>query len=143
MLVDTEQELKHLKYGVVTETARRTFLLPPITNLEPMRVFFQVTTVDPAADRFVRTSPSSPPPAETTRFSTDVIVPEETDGDNSLDRWQLPTPKDDGDQHKHIENEIVPSNGQGSRIYDSQRPEEVTSENLWERTEVLAGESGF
>ncbi|TNN02366.1 syndecan-2-like isoform X1 [Takifugu flavidus] len=98
----------------------------------------EVATVDPAADRFVRTSPSSPPPAETTRFSTDVIVPEETDGDNSLDRWQLPTPKDDGDQHKHIENEIVPSNGRGSRIYDSQRPEEVTSENLWERTEVLA-----
>lgn len=108
-----------------------------------MCVFFQVTTVDPAAERFVRTSPSSLPPAETTRFSTDVIVPKETDGDNSLDRWQWPTSKDNGNQYEIIENEIVPSNGRGSRIYDKERSEEVTSENLWERTEVLAGKSGF
>lgn len=108
-----------------------------------MCVFFQGATVDPAGDGFVsRTSPSSLPPAETTRFSTDVIVPKETDGDNSLDRWQRPTTKDNGDQYEIIENEIVPGNGRGSRIYDG-RPEEVTSENLWERTEVLAGKSGF
>lgn len=109
-----------------------------------MCVFFQVATVDPAGERFVRrTSPSSPPPTKTTRFSTDVIVPKETDGDNSLDRWQRPTSKDNGDQYEIIENEIVPGVGRGSRIYDNGRPEEVTSENLWERTEVLAGKSHF
>lgn len=104
---------------------------------------FQVVAVDPTTDWFSqRTSPSSPPPVDTTRFSRDVIVTKDTDGDNSLDRWDRPTPKYNEDQYDIIENEIVPSNGRGSRIYDK-RPEEVISENLWERTEVLAGESGF
>lgn len=72
-----------------------------------------------------------------------MIVPKETDEDNSLYRWERPTSKDNGDQHEIIENEIVPNSGRGSRIYDKERPEKVTSQNLWERTDVLAGKSCF
>lgn len=112
--------------------------------METNRTFFQLVTVGPISDWFTQTtSPSSMPPFETTSFSTDVIVPQETDEDNSLDRWERPTTKDNGDQFEITDNEIVPNNGRGSRIYDMQRPEEVTSENLWERTEVLAGQSYF
>lgn len=109
-----------------------------------MHVFSQVATVGPAADKFTRrTSPSSTPPIETTRFSTDIIAPKETDGDNSLDRWERTTFKANDNRYEIIENEIVPSNGRGSRMYDKGHPKEVTSENLWERTEVLAGKSKF
>lgn len=109
-----------------------------------MHIFFQVATVGPTSDWFTqRASPSSMPPSETTSFSTDIIVPKETDEDNSLDRWERPTSKDNGDKHEIIENEVVPNNGRGSRRYDMERPEEVTSENLWEKTEVLAGKSCF
>lgn len=110
-----------------------------------MHIFFQVATVSPTFDWFTqRTSPSSMAPFETTTFRTDSTVPEETDEDNSLDRWERPTSKDNGDQYEIItENEIVPNNGRGSRIYDKKHPEEVTSESVWERTEVLAGKSCF
>lgn len=109
-----------------------------------MNVFFQVLTVGPTSDWFSqRTSRSSLTPFKTTSFSTDVTVPKETDEDNSLDRWERPTSKDSGDQSEIIENEIMHNNGQGSRLYDRERPEKVTSENLWERTEVLAGKSCF
>lgn len=109
-----------------------------------MHVFFQVVTVGAAADRFTqRTSPSSMPPIETTRFSTDIIAPKETDGDNSLDRWEATTSKANDNQHEIIENEIVPSDDRGSRMYGKGHVEEVTSENLWERREVLAGKSKF
>lgn len=103
-------------------------------------MFFQVATVGPTSDWFTQgTSPSSMPPT----FSTDFTLPTATSEDNSLDRWERPTSKDKGDQHEIIENEIVPNVGRGSRIYDMERSEEVTSENLWERTEVLAGKSCF
>uniref|UniRef100_H3BXQ4 Syndecan n=1 Tax=Tetraodon nigroviridis TaxID=99883 RepID=H3BXQ4_TETNG len=63
-----------------------------------------------------RTSPSSAPPFESTSLSTGI---KEANEDNSLDRWERPTPTDIEDQHEIIE-------------------KGVTSENLWERTEVLA-----
>lgn len=105
-----------------------------------MHVFFQVVTVGPAADRF---TPSTMSPFETTRFSTDIIAPKETDGDNSLDRWERTTSKANDNRYEIIENEIVYRDGRGSRMYDKGHADEVTSENLWERTEVLAGKSKF
>lgn len=109
-----------------------------------MHLFFQVATVGPTSDWVTQgTSPSSMPPFETTTVSTDFTLPTVTSEDNSLDRWERPASKDKGDQHEIIENEIVPNVGRGSRIYDMERPEEVTSENMWERTEVLAGKSCF
>lgn len=39
---------------------------------------------------------------------------------------------------KAVENEILAKDGQGSRLYEMDSPKEVTSENLWERTDVLA-----
>lgn len=105
-----------------------------------MHIFFQVATVGPTSDWFTqRASPSSVPPFKSTSFSTDI---KETDEDNSLDRGERPTSKDVEDQYDIIENEIVQTSGRG-RIYGKGRPEEVTSENLWERTEVLAGKSPF
>lgn len=115
-----------------------------ILTCKEMHIFFQVATVGPTLDWFTqRTGPSSVPPFETTSLSTDIIVPKETDEDNSLDRWEKPTPTDNVDQYEIIENEIVPNNGRGSSRHGNKHSEEVTSENLWERTEVLAGKSCF
>ncbi|XP_068426804.1 syndecan-2-B-like [Clinocottus analis] len=92
----------------------------------------------PTADWFTQ-SPSSTPPSETTAttFGTDVTVSDHTDEDNSLHRWDVATTQNNG-ADVHFENEILPKNGRGSRIYEIDSPEEVTSENMWERTEVLA-----
>lgn len=76
------------------------------------------------------------PPTETT--ASKFSVTKDTEEDNSLDRWDVSTPKDIEDvQIVEFENGIMAGNG--VRIYDVDSPEEVTSENLWERTEVLAG----
>uniref|UniRef100_A0A3B4UVC5 Syndecan n=1 Tax=Seriola dumerili TaxID=41447 RepID=A0A3B4UVC5_SERDU len=77
----------------------------------------EVPGIDTTADWFLKsTSPSSTsiPPTETTatEFSIDISVTKDTDENNILDRWDVLTSKD--------------SEG------------EVTSENMWERTEVLA-----
>ncbi|KAM9806339.1 uncharacterized protein ACBT44_013738 [Syngnathus typhle] len=61
----------------------------------------------------------------------------EADEDNSLDRWDdSSATKNSGDEDTSgIEtNEILVS--RGSRVFDS--PDDVTSESMWERTEVLA-----
>uniref|UniRef100_H3BXC2 Syndecan n=1 Tax=Tetraodon nigroviridis TaxID=99883 RepID=H3BXC2_TETNG len=92
-------------------------------------------TVPERKDSEERTSPSSAPPFESTSLSTGI---KEANEDNSLDRWERPTPTDIEDQHEIIENEIVPNTGRGSGRYGNRRAEGVTSENLWERTEVLA-----
>lgn len=89
------------------------------------------------------TSPSSTTmhPSETTATTSGIDVPviNHTDKDNSLDRWDVSTPKNRGDEVliEQVENEILPENGRG-RKYEMAAPEEVTSENMWERTEVLA-----
>lgn len=78
------------------------------------------------------------PPSETTatKFSIDITV--FNDKDNSLDTWDVSTPKNRGDEVQ-VENDILAENARGNRIYDMGSPEDVTSENMWERTEVLAG----
>lgn len=98
---------------------------------------------DPIADWFTEsTSPSSTnvPPSETTAtgFSTDISVTKDTNEDSSLDSGDILTSKDGG-ENVLIEEEAT---GRG-RIYVLDSPEEVTSENVWERTEVLAGEDRF
>ncbi|KAM3873421.1 syndecan-2-B-like [Diretmus argenteus] len=79
----------------------------------------EVTEIGPIADWFTdSTSPSStnPPPSTTTTTKYNVVLTEEVDN----------------------EVEVEAEDGRGSRMYEVDAPEEVTSENLWERTEVLA-----
>ncbi|XP_054477715.1 syndecan-2-like isoform X2 [Anoplopoma fimbria] len=81
------------------------------------------------------TSPSSTtkPPRETTasKSTIDITVINHTDKDNSLESWDVSTPRNRGDEVKiqEIENDLLAENGRGSKI---------TSENMWEKTEVLA-----
>lgn len=89
------------------------------------------------------TSPSSTkmPPRETTGVTVDISVTNESDEDNSLDRWDVSTTKDGGDEvlTNEFENEILAKDGRGSKLFELDTPEQVASENIWERTEVLAG----
>lgn len=110
-----------------------------------MHIFLQV----PTADWFTHsTSPSSTsmPPSESTatEFSIDVSVTKDADEDNSLDRWDDSTAKDIKDEVliKNDVNDELAMDG-GGRIYELDDPEEVTSENMWERTEVLAGKDTY
>lgn len=99
--------------------------------------------VDPTDDWFTQ-STTIMPPSETTasKFSIDISITKETDEDNSLDSWDISTPKIDGDDLSvEDRNDILAIDGRGSKMYVP--PEEVTSENLWERTEVLAGKDSF
>ncbi|XP_026228487.1 syndecan-2-like [Anabas testudineus] len=96
-------------------------------------------------DRFTETtSPSltKMPFSETsgTAFGMDISVTKESDEANSVDRWDVLIPKDSGNKvlSKEFENEILSEDGRGKRLYELDSPEEVTSENMWERTEVLA-----
>nr|XP_020511141.1 syndecan-2-like [Labrus bergylta] len=105
----------------------------------------KVARVGPTADWFTQnTSPSSTsrPPSDTTsaKFSIDISVSNGTAEDNSLDSLDISTTKGRSNevQIRENDNEIVVKEGRGSRIYEMDSPEEVTSENLWERTEVLA-----
>lgn len=110
-----------------------------------MYTFPQVADVDPTDGRFTQ-STTIMPPSETTasKFSIDISITKETDEDNSLDRWDSSTPKISGDElTEEDKNDILAIDGRGSRMYEIERPEEVTSENLWERTEVLAGKDRF
>lgn len=76
------------------------------------------------------------PAGETTKINIDISVAKDTDEVNSLDRSDVPTTKRSGD-------EVPIEVGRDSRTYDLGSPGEVTSENLWERTEVLAGKAMF
>uniref|UniRef100_UPI0037E9592F syndecan-2-like n=1 Tax=Semicossyphus pulcher TaxID=241346 RepID=UPI0037E9592F len=104
----------------------------------------KVADVGTTADWFTEsTTPSSTtiPPSDTTtaKFGLDTTVSHSHE-DNSLDRWGVSKTKGKEDEVliKEEDNEIVAKDARGGRIYDLESPEEVTSENLWERTEVLA-----
>ncbi|XP_071325452.1 syndecan-2-A-like isoform X2 [Trachinotus anak] len=98
----------------------------------------------PTADWFMKstsTSSTNMPPRETTaaESSTEKSVTKDTDEDNSLDTWGVPTSNDSEEKvliQEELDNDIM-ANGR-ERIFEIDSPEEVTSENLWERTEVLA-----
>ncbi|XP_057691059.1 syndecan-4-like [Corythoichthys intestinalis] len=90
----------------------------------------EVPEKGPTADWFTNApSPSS------TSVSKKMREPDE---DNSLERWDNSFATKDGDKDEVkdevLTNEILVS--RGSRRYDS--PDDVTSESMWERTEVLA-----
>ncbi|XP_037640611.1 syndecan-2-like [Sebastes umbrosus] len=99
----------------------------------------------PTTDWFTQsTSPNAPsmPPSETnaTKFSIDITVIKDADEDNSLQTLDVSTPKNPGNKimYEEVDNELGTGNERNSRMYDQDTPEEVTSENMWERTEVLA-----
>lgn len=88
--------------------------------------------VDPTADWFTSTLPS-----ETTKFGS-----EDSEEYNSLDERDFTTAKtnqEDFMKEKDFSNEILNEYGRGSRMINTESSTDVTSENLWERTEVLAG----
>lgn len=104
-----------------------------------MRIFLQVAVIGPTADWFTHKtslSTTSMPPSETTKINIDISVAEDTDSVNSPDRSDVLTTKNSGDD---LQKEV----GRDGRIYDLGSPGEVTSENMWERTEVLAGKAVF
>ncbi len=84
------------------------------------------------------------PPSETTatKFGIDISVSEDTNEDNNLDKWDVSTTKDSGNEVL-IDDTVLANNGRDSRMYELDSPKEVTSENMWERTEVLAGKDRF
>ncbi|XP_061633714.1 syndecan-2-like [Phyllopteryx taeniolatus] len=107
---------------------------PPTTVTDSETATMREDTNDkevPTAD-WVTHAPS---PSSTSEEGEDM---KEADEDNSLDRWDdsSSAPKDGGDEvANEVEtNEILLS--RGSRMFDS--PDDVTSESMWERTEVLA-----
>ncbi|KAM9782857.1 uncharacterized protein ACB057_015139 [Neosynchiropus ocellatus] len=77
-------------------------------------------------------TPSMSPRESTTTVSVDISTANEVE-DNSLDRWDNPknTEKKKDVQKPEEDNEIMPSGAKRSF-------EDVTSESMWERTEVLA-----
>lgn len=102
----------------------------------------QGENVEPTADWFTE-EPTHP--AETSSKTPGSVQEEveEVEEDNSLDEGAAaPTPgAEDALPTGDMENEIVAVDGRGRR-YNAGRAvgEEVTSENMWERQEVLAGE---
>ncbi|XP_029307983.1 LOW QUALITY PROTEIN: syndecan-2-like [Cottoperca gobio] len=120
------------------DTETTPFILPNGDNSDE-----KVT--GPTADLFTQNtsaSSTSMPPTKTTanKSGIDITVIKDTDEDNSLDRWDVSTPKTRGGevQIEEVENDLLAKHGQGSRMYEVDSPEEVTTENMWERTEVLA-----
>ncbi|XP_026149907.1 syndecan-2-like [Mastacembelus armatus] len=99
------------------------YIFPDVDNEDK-----EVKDIGPTADWF--TESTSP-------ISTSI---NEDSEDNSLTRWDISTPKDtkEGVSLEELDNEIIPSDDRGSRRYSMDFPEEVTSENVWERTGVLA-----
>ncbi|XP_067458136.1 syndecan-2-like [Thunnus thynnus] len=101
----------------------------------------KVPGIGPTADSFTHdTSPSSTsmPSSEATatEFSIDTSVTKDADED----RLDDPAAKDIEDKvliQKDV-NDVNAKDGRDSRTYVVDSPEEVTSENTWERTEVLA-----
>lgn len=103
-------------------------------------VFLQGANVEPTADWFTQepTRPSQTSSAAPRR--ADEVDEVEN---NSLDEGTV-APTTEAEEVLPtgvLENEIVPRDGRGW-IHDADRAtgEEVTSENMWERKEVLAGE---
>lgn len=98
-------------------------------------IFPQAEGVEPTADWFTSMLPS-----ETTKFGT-----EDSEEDNSLDERDLTTATANRDEflQKEINNEILNEYGRGSRMIDTEPSTDVSSENVWERMEVLAGKALF
>ncbi|KAM6909696.1 uncharacterized protein FYW49_011712 [Xenentodon cancila] len=75
--------------------------------------------------------PSNEPLDEATTQFMDISV---SKNDNTVDDWNDETSKD---LTNEVEKDIIADGGRGGRLHKA-NPQEVTSENMWERTEVLA-----
>lgn len=105
----------------------------------------QVVDPDPVFDLFPQSTTASAPPSETTSGDVSPTKDEDEDmEDNSVEQWDATTPGyiEEDILIAQSDNEILHSAGKGSRRLEVGSPKGVTSENLWERTEVLAGEPG-
>ncbi|XP_028327426.1 syndecan-2-B-like [Gouania willdenowi] len=71
------------------------------------------------------------------RKTTTASVTLEPNADNSLDRWNVAPTKEEI-LIKQVDNDIETRAEQGGRLLNMAHEKDVTSENLWERTEVLA-----
>lgn len=85
----------------------------------------EVVDLGPTVDRTTRV-PSPAPRNPTTAMDNSV------ESDDTLRRNDFDIPQ------TGVQNEIHTNGRSGGRIYEIDTPKEVTSENLWERTEVLA-----
>ncbi|XP_072250705.1 syndecan-2-B-like [Leuresthes tenuis] len=83
--------------------------------------------------------PSNVPLTETTaaEFSTDIPVTKYAGEDERLDTWNGVTPKEEV-LSEVVKNEVFANVDRDSKFHEIGTHEEVTSENMWERTEVLA-----
>lgn len=100
-------------------------------------VFLQGTNVEPTADWFTQEPTRPSQTSSTAARKVDEVE------NNSLDEGTVAptTEAEDVLPTGELENEIVASDGRG-RMHGTGRAtgKDVTSENMWERKEVLAGE---
>uniref|UniRef100_A0A3P8TRT1 Syndecan n=1 Tax=Amphiprion percula TaxID=161767 RepID=A0A3P8TRT1_AMPPE len=110
----------------VKDTETTPFILPDGDK--------EVPGIGPTADWFAH-DPTATPPSETTtaELSTDVTATEDADED----KWDNTLPVDE-DLNRMVVDDVYAIGGRDSRRNEINSAEEVTSENLWERTEVLA-----
>ncbi|XP_028282193.1 syndecan-2-like [Parambassis ranga] len=106
----------------------------PETTVEDSEAPYTLSEDESTNDSVHFTSTTSTPFSE--NATPDLIMDTGvTDKDNSLDEGDV-TPHKDETVINQIDNEILVKVGRNGRLYDSH--EQVTSENLWERTDVLA-----
>lgn len=110
-----------------------------------MYIFLQVPgeTTDSWFIHGASPSSTSPPSSETmtTKFSREISVTKDADKDNELDDSTDKVIEED--IVRQDVNEVLAVDDRGRKTYDVADPEQVTSENMWERTEVLAGKDRF
>ncbi|XP_071381576.1 syndecan-2-like [Centroberyx affinis] len=126
-------------------TVEDTVTSPYIFPEEEKEPEMEEPVIGPTSEFIDSTSPSSTnlPPSETTatKHNVDISLTKDTsDGILPEDSWDDLTAEDGRDEvlSKEGRDESIAKDGRGSKVYELDAPEEVTSENLWERTEVLA-----
>ncbi|XP_033836293.1 syndecan-2-like [Periophthalmus magnuspinnatus] len=86
----------------------------------------EVVDLGPTLNRATQAT-STMPPSYTSTFGNSVESDVET---TEISDFNIP--------ETDVQNEILIKDGRGGRIYEMDSPKEVTSENMWERTDVLA-----
>lgn len=135
-------DLDHFPFATLVKKPIQ-FCYPMHHTFLLMYIFLQVPG-GTADSWFIHTTsfPSTSPPSSestATELSIDITVTKDADKDSNLDHS---TDEIENEIVKEDVNEVLTINDRG-RKYDLADPEQVTSENMWERTEVLAGEDRF
>ncbi|XP_060936585.1 syndecan-4-like [Limanda limanda] len=121
--------------GHVPSATRMTTPLPEEEEEEGLIV--PIVDNDYSTDH-IAPSHGSPTETTTTKFSIDISVTKDGEEDNSLDTsWDIFQEGSDNILIKVEEDNEVRADGR-RRSNVQATPEEVTSENLWERTDVLS-----